>query len=268
MEEITLGHLHVSHMRPAAAKFAVPIVVLSELFATTDHLAALIGYLVSLGWEVYAPDLRRAQAALGNRGFIQALELLGELPAKLGREFIVVGHGIGGLLALKLAERKGMRAAVAFAPLVPGVRTPIYVRMSNLRALWGGGMIRPPRGPLAAELFASLDQFRREKLASAMVPEAAAMARDVARGRVSLGIAAVALRLIIAGETDRFAPIAGIRTMAERSGSHLATLAGCGHWLIEGRALEPVISEMQRFLVRELGEQLLLLYSGGGSNCK
>jgi hypothetical protein len=35
---------------------------------------------------------------------------------------------------------------------------------------------------------------------------------------------------------------------------------GRGHWLIGGRALERAVAEVQRFLVRNLGGDLLLLY--------
>jgi hypothetical protein len=36
---------------------------------------------------------------------------------------------------------------------------------------------------------------------------------------------------------------------------------GRGHWLIGGRALERAVAEIQRFLVRNLSGDLLLLYS-------
>ncbi|MGH8011407.1 MAG: alpha/beta hydrolase [Candidatus Binataceae bacterium] len=267
MAKIALGRLHASHSRAAALKFAIPIILVPELFATTDHLAALIGYLTTVGWEVYVPDMRGVLAGSGNPGFELALELIGQVPAALGCDVIVAGHGIGGLLALKLAERKGVRAAVAFAPLLPGFRTKLYMRARNLPALWLRRTLRPPSGALANELFADVDQFRRPRLIGAMVPEAAVMALEVARGKVRLtSEAALAPRLIIAGETDRFAPIAAMSALARSSGAHLVTFAGRGHWLVEGRALDHVVGEMQRFLVRELGKQLLLLYPGEDAN--
>jgi hypothetical protein len=67
-------------------------------------------------------------------------------------------------------------------------------------------------------------------------------------------------RLIVAGDSDILAPIPETTKFAESIGAKLATIRGRGHWLIGGRALERAINETQRFLVRALGQDLLLLY--------
>ena len=109
--ETHLGRFPAQAEVPEPLKFAWPIVVLPELFTTSRHLATLVGYFATIGWEVYAPDLH---AVIGHGGtppletdrFRESwLDLAGEAVAALGREAIVVGHGIGGLVALKLAER-------------------------------------------------------------------------------------------------------------------------------------------------------------------
>jgi len=43
-------------------------------------------------------------------------------------------------------------------------------------------------------------------------------------------------------------------------GATIRVVYGRGHWLIGGRALERAVAEVQRFLVRNLGGDLLLLY--------
>ena len=48
--------------------------------------------------------------------------------------------------------------------------------------------------------------------------------------------------------------------MAASIGVALITAKGRGHWLIGGRGLERTIGEAHRFLVRALGQDLLLLY--------
>ena len=67
-------------------------------------------------------------------------------------------------------------------------------------------------------------------------------------------------RLIVAGDSDIFAPLEGVQRLAAATGAELTTLKGRGHWLIGGRALERAVSETQRFLVKALGRDLLLLY--------
>jgi len=50
--------------------------------------------------------------------------------------------------------------------------------------------------------------------------------------------------------------------MAKAIGALFVTIPGRGHWLFSGRTLERVVAEVQRFLVRSFGSDLLLLYSG------
>ena len=264
--DITLGRFHIQRERPEPLKFAWPIIVLPELFTTTRHLAVLIGYLATIGWEVYAPDVRAVAAqdglrALGRLGFSATLALVEEVLAAVGRDAIVVGHGAGGLLALKLAERPHVRAAVALAPLVPGFRTPLFMRARNLVALCRRRPINPPRGRTLFELIADAEPFQRENMIKALVPDSAQLALDVARGEIELAAhPQVAPRLIVAGDSDTFAPVERVATFASAIGAQMVTLPGRGHWIIGGRALERAVAELQRFLVRALGQELLLLY--------
>jgi predicted alpha/beta hydrolase family esterase len=94
-----------------------------------------------------------------------------------------------------------------------------------------------------------------------MVPDSGPLATDVMTG--AIGFAASdkpAPRLVVAGDSDIFAPLPQTTAFAESIGAKLATIRGRGHWLIGGRALERAINETQRFLVRALGQDLLLLY--------
>jgi pimeloyl-ACP methyl ester carboxylesterase len=261
--DITIGRFHAQHERPEPLKFAWPIVVLPELFTTARHLAVLIGYLATIGWEVYAPDIRAVAAQdglLGRLGFSAALALVEEVIAVVGRDAIIVGHGAGGLLALKLAERPHVRAAVALAPLVPGFRTPLFMRSRNLITLWRRRPINPPRGRTLFELIADAEPFQRENMIKALVPDSAELALNVARGEVALAAHQVAPRLIVAGDSDTFAPVERVAALASAIGAQMVTLRGRGHWIIGGRALERAVAELQRFLVRALGQELLLLY--------
>ena len=102
--EAAIGRFSVQIERPGALKYASPIVLVPELFTTHVHLAPLTGYLANGGWEVYVPDLRSAAGndgtpALGRIDFQGALALAEEALAAIGRDAIVIGHGIGGLLA-------------------------------------------------------------------------------------------------------------------------------------------------------------------------
>jgi alpha-beta hydrolase superfamily lysophospholipase len=262
--ETRLGRFPAQCERPELSKFAWPIVLVPELFTTARHLALLRGYFASIGWEVYTPDLRAVSARQASHAasFDDLAALLAEAVGALGRDAIVVGHGLGGLLALKAAEDPRVRAAVALAPMVPGVRSQLVMRAANWPALWLGRALRPPRGATLFRLMADAEPFNREALTRALVADDGRAALEVARGRVRLEDArrVAAPRLIVAGDSDPFVPLEAATRFADRIGASTSVVPGRGHWLVGGRALERAVAATQRFLVRRLGGDLLLLY--------
>ena len=266
MDEIVLGRIPAQHELPEPVKFASPIMILHDLFATPRHLALVAGYLTSIGWEVFVPDLRAAfgkgsTPALEQLHFGDLAALAGEALDGIGRDAVVLGHGVGGLAALKLSEHRRVKASVAYAPLVPRFRTPLIGGFANRLAMMLGNPIKPPRGRVLFELIADSDPFTRDGLINAMVPDSAVLATDIMNGAIEFAPSdKAAPRLVVAGDSDIFAPIRETSKFAESIGAKLATIAGRGHWIVGGRALERAINETQRFLVRALGQDLLLLY--------
>ena len=277
--ETRLGRISAECERPEPLKFAWPLVLLPELFTTARHLAIARGYFASIGWEVYAPDLRAAAKAplTGTRApdlsdassasrFDGLAALLAEALVALGRDAIVIGHGLGGLLALGAVEQPQVRAAVALAPMLPGCRSPLVTGAANLPARLFGRALKPPRGAVLFDLRADAEPFQREALMRALVADDARAALDVVRGGIKVGgidlanNARGAPRLIVAGDSDPFAPLDQMNEFAARIGAAVRVVRGRGHWLIGGRALERTVAEVQRFLVRNLGGDLLLLY--------
>jgi pimeloyl-ACP methyl ester carboxylesterase len=247
---------------PQPGKFASPIMLVPELFTTRMHLAVLTGFLAARGWEVYVPDFRAAAAkggtpALGRLDFATASGLVQEAIAALGRDTIVIGHGLGGLIALALAERPHVRAAIALAPALPGFPSPLLLRLATLFALLRRRSLKPPRGRVLADFVANAETFQRQGLIDALVPDAGRIALQCARGRIRLArFGEAAPRLIVVGDADPFAPIERARAIAGEIGARLVTLSGRGHWLVGGRSIDVVVDEVERFLTRTLGPEL------------
>jgi len=261
-----LGRFPTTCERPEPLKFAAPIILLPELFTTPRHLAIVLGYLASIGWEVYVPDLRaafgkNATPQLARLHFTDLLALASEAIDALGRDAVILGHGVGGLVALKLSAHPRVRASVAYAPLIPGFRTPLIGGFGNRLAIMRGREIKPPRGRMLFELIADSDPFTRDGSIKAMLPDSGRVAADIINGAIDFAASKqTAPRLIVAGDSDIFAPFDRTQQFADSIGAKLAKIPGRGHWLIGGRALERSINETQRFLVRALGQDLLLLY--------
>jgi pimeloyl-ACP methyl ester carboxylesterase len=275
--ETRLGRIPAECERPEPLKFAWPLILLPELFTTARHLAVARGYFASIGWEVYAPDLRavatasrtdarESDSSSSAGGFDGLVALLAEALAALGRDAIVIGHGLGGLLALGAVEQPRVRAAVALAPMLPGCRSPLVTGAANLPARLFGRALKPPRGAVLFDLLADAEPFQREALTRALVADDTSAALEVVRGGIKVGGIDLASnargvpRLIVAGDSDPFAPLDQTNEFAARVGAAVRVVRGRGHWLIGGRALERTVAEVQRFLVRSLGGDLLLLY--------
>lgn len=264
--ETRLGRFPAQSELPEPVKFAWPIVVLPEMFTTSRHLATIVGYFASTGWEVFGPDLNAVigdggTSALEKIDFAKLTDFAAEAVAALGRQAIVVGHGIGGLVALKLAEYSVVKAAVAIAPLAPGFRTPLFMNISNRIRIWRGLTLDPPTRRRLFEFVADADAHSRAQIIKMLTPGATAAALNVVEDKIAFATQEkTAPRLIVAGESDIFAPYAKLETFAHRIGAPIVKIAGRGHWLIGGRGLERAMNEIQRFLVRSLGRDLLLLY--------
>jgi pimeloyl-ACP methyl ester carboxylesterase len=262
--DVVLGSLHAQLERPQTRKFAWPIVLLPELFATSRHLMFMAGHLVSLGWEVYLLDiytpstLPSAHNKAGAGAFYELVHNIQTAMASVGSEVIIIGHGLGGLLALKLAEAASLRPAVALAPLIPGFPSPLFYRRRWMK-FWRSEAAGPPDGHKMLDLVSEAEPFQRASLLKAMISADTGAAMEVARGAVEFARHQTP-RLIVSGEADAFAPWQPAAKFAAKIGAQFVSLPGRGHWLVAGRALQSTVAHVQRFLVRASGEDLLLLY--------
>ena len=134
MDDLQLGRIPAQRELPEPVKFAWPIMILPDLFATPRHLALVLGYLASIGWETFVPNLRAAfgqgsTPPLEKLRFNDLAAIAGEALDAIGRDAVVLGHGVGGLVALKLSghrqsEGRGcVRATGAGLPHAAGGRT-------------------------------------------------------------------------------------------------------------------------------------------------
>src|SRR5207253_7509468 len=96
--EINLRGLRAQLEQPPTRKFAWPIVLIPELFATSRHLTVLAGYLVSIGWEVYAldPHPRKAVSvaaqASGGSAFSAVQQAIEQALSAIDTDVVAVGH--------------------------------------------------------------------------------------------------------------------------------------------------------------------------------
>lgn len=238
-----------------------PVVLIHGMWGRGEQWAGLMARFACEFPTLLAPSLpgHGAEPApaggLGRLGLADYRAHLERILAGLDRRPFLVGHSMGGLLALQLATRGLARAALLLAPAPPPPH--LALAPATLRALG-----RPLLGAaFRGEPFRLGDRAADAAFLDQLPPETAARVRatlGAESGRALFEIAwwfldrrgaarvdASALRcplLFIAGTADRLVPAAAVRRTARRYGDrtrcHL--LPDRGHWLLDGPAADEV----------------------------
>lgn len=221
-------------------KYAVPLLLLHGLWTAPWIWRRPASFLAHRGWNAWALSWSDEAASWSER-----LAQAERAAAELGRP-VVIGHDLGGLIALSM---ENVRAAVAIAPLAGGTAHPLAGSVAARLARWR-------RAP-----FVPRDSEARRLLgleAAALVPETSAWFAELEQLAPPPRSAAVP-RLLLAGERDACLAPAGAAALEERFGAEVRVYPGAGHDLAYGGAWQAVTADLHRWLVHSLGESLLLL---------
>lgn len=239
-----LGPLIAELSEAERAKFTAPLVLVHGLWDEPRSWRRFMGYLSHRGWRCVAVGWQSA----AERESLAATEAaLTAALDELGERAVVVGHDLGGLLALRAAARA--RAAVALAPLVPGATSALAASGSWYQR-WRGGARSPGSGLLDAYPSA------RPTEPLALLSEVASLAAPLHQGASPLGEVP---RLVVAGEADPLSPPPRVQELAAAHGADVEIVPG-GHRLHLDDGWEERAAVVHRWLIRSLGEELLALY--------
>jgi non-heme chloroperoxidase len=150
---------------------------------------------------------------------------------------IVIGHSLGGLVAMMLASRNLVRAAVLVSAApprgIPVFSRGLLLRMARyLPAL----LLSRPFLPIAAHLDAlvlnRVPEGERAALRERFVPDSGRAARQAALGVYRVPVNSIRAPLFVVGaEHDRFVPLGVARALARRYDAPLRVARGHGHFL-------------------------------------
>lgn len=204
------------------------------------------------GWQLIAPSLRhhdvpplQPPAALGTVGLDDYANDLEATIRSLAEKPVVIGHSMGGLIALKLAARNLTRACVLLTPAPPS--SVVAVRPSNLLAFariqsrWAWWRT-PHRATLAEALrdtFNTTDRSVGTALYGKFVHDSGRALFEMAlpwldrRRAASVDPAHVdAPLLFVAAERDRLTPASVVQRTARRFASECRVYQEQGHWVL------------------------------------
>jgi pimeloyl-ACP methyl ester carboxylesterase len=236
----TVGTLRLDTADVAAPRGA-PVLCLHGLFAGSWVYERVLPLLADRGYPAAALSFRGhppspAMGSIGRQSIAAYAHDAAEAARALDRP-IVIGHSLGGLVALMLATRNLVRAAVLVASAPPrGISVlsrPLLARMPRyLPALLLSRPFLPSADDLDALVLNRVAPEDRAGVRTRLVPDSGRAARQAALGVVDARFrAARPPLLVVSGDDDQFVPVGVARRLAQRFDAPLHVARGHGHFL-------------------------------------
>ena len=254
-----VGHIEIDTIAAERSKFTAPMVLIHGLWCTSKVWHRFMGYLAHRGWDCHAVNLRGRSnepttAKISPATLADHHDDLNGVIAACDSPPVVVGHDLGALLALSSALAP-IRAAVAIAPLLPRPwrNTPIP-GLTSLHARFAARWrdeLPPPRGALLRDYFGTTPP-------QPLVPESAALRRDLCASALSFPLGTAAPVLVVSGDADPVTPLDAVAGLAQKIGAELRQIAKGGHALPWEVGWQERVTEIHRWLILALGDPLLI----------
>ncbi len=253
---------------PEREKFTAPLLLLPGLWTGSWVWQAVAWGLSQRGWACWALDWPE-QPTARRRGALSLddhLTTLTTAVAGFACPPIIVGFDLGSLLALLAAPRVQPRALVCISPLLPchwhpDLRPALpLVRLAALPALLWQRAHPPPARRLARDfLFHALPVGLHAQLYDQLAPDSGSVVHTLTRGQTDFpALPLPCPSLVVWGQADRMVPTSALCWLADVLRATSLSYPDQGHWLLAGPQAAPLVGDIHRWLIRSLGEALLL----------
>lgn len=247
-----LGGVSVEVTGAESPKFTAPLLLIHGLWSTAEVWRRWSGFLAHRGWTCHAISLQEARDSPPPGHWTDYERRIGNAIAALGTLPIVVGHDLGGMLAMRLARRT--QAVVALAPYLPrslrGVTDADLVSPSPLSFWWRRVAMPPPRGK-RGRLLCGDPQLPR-------ISEPRGVIRSLLQDEPVIE-ALDKPTLIMIGDRDPFLSRGALEGAAHHLHASLLIAENAGHALAVEAGWEQRVSVVHRWLIKTLGDPLLAL---------
>jgi pimeloyl-ACP methyl ester carboxylesterase len=217
--------LYIESWLPERRSRRKPLLFVHGELAGSWAWERFLGYFAGRGWEGHALNLRNHHwsqtADPAELSFESFVEDVGAAIDRLGPSVVVVGHGMGGLLALKAAERHTISGLILVAAELPAdVRVatePHQIR--EVPELFGPSLLGwatlPEKLQRDHRDLSLADVLRIQHLMGQKPHESGRARRTMLRGvKVDPARLAEVPRLVIAGGLDRVVPVEAAERLA------------------------------------------------------
>ena len=243
----------VAIVRAESARFRHPLLLVHGLWTGAWIWRGFAAYVAHRGWDSWAPTLLDDPETADATA---RLDRLRDVVRDLDEPPIVVTHDAGLVTAARLGADAEFPAVVALNPVLSPVDVgePQCFRWPQFwYARWFGERVAPPAGSMARRLVAGTG------VSSEWRADSAAFFRDVATSRSALlPESFAAAGLIVASTGDPMLSSAGAADLARRRGWSYEASDAPGHFPMLQPGWEGLADRIHRWIVRTLGEDLLL----------
>ena len=249
--------LYVESWLPERRSRRRPLYLLHGELAGSWLWERYLRYFAQRGWEGHALNLRAhfwsETAQLDELDFGSYLADAEAGAARLTREPIAVGHGMGGLLAMKLAEQRTVAALVLLSPALPAqLRSPARPHELQLPPYFRQGLLgwHLPADQLVQQ-HSDLSLADVSRIQHMLSAESGAARRDVLAGVPLDRDHLKGLPMLVVGAgLDRLYPEDDSERLAEWLGAEYQPFGAHSHYgiVIGEQAFEQVADAVRAFL--------------------
>lgn len=237
------------------------VVLLHGAFADQHGFAGWVERLARAGYDTIAPA-RRGRGGIGpdraaGLSFADYVDDCTAIIDTLDAPPIVIGHSLGGLLALRLAELGRVRAVVAIASAPPGMLTAQAIALPKfapkLPKIMSGRPFVVGNDACSVLALNEVPEAQRPAIHAHLTHESGRVYRSLMLGTVRVKASAVTVPVFVGGgDRDHIVSTRLVRKTARHFGVEPHIYPGHGHWLIEEPGWESIVDDVVGWLGAEL----------------
>jgi pimeloyl-ACP methyl ester carboxylesterase len=238
-----------------------PILLVHGAFGQAANFEPWRGYFRAAGYPTTAISLPGHapvdEEVLKRLTLADCLAAVGEAAAKLDRAPIVIGHSMGGLLAMMLAAEAECAALVTVAAPAPG-RLPAQFggfryAIPHVGRILAGLPVKPSPAAIRSLVTHDLSPAESDEVIAQTGMESGLVLRKLAFCDTEVALSTIRCPVLcLSGDGDRVVPrSAGYRIAAETVAEHIV-FPDHGHWLIAGSLVGTVAAPVREWLERHV----------------
>ena len=228
--------------------FIIMLVFVHGMWCSGSIWKNFIEYFKARNYECRAVNLKE--------GFdlrhVCFMDYVDKVASIVGREDVLIGHSMGGLIVQKVAEQKRIKGGVAICSAPPkGIKlsnTSLFLySLKFLSKIITKKPIMPDKKFVKEFLANCVEEEKLEEIYEKMEAEAPKVAYELATGKIAVDEKKVDSPLLfIATKDDKASPPGMVEKIAKKYNAEFVVKNGC-HWIFDD--WEEISEEIAKFLV-------------------